>query len=79
MKKKFDESFGEEAQITPTNIVDTKHFEIKTADVKIQVSPDRSHLIETKIIDGTKYIMIRAEGGVEVNGVSIHFDEKKYR
>ena len=75
-EEKFDESFGEEAQITPTNIVDTKHFEIKTADVKIQVSPDRSHLIETKIIDGTKYIMIRAEGGVEVNGVNIHFDEK---
>lgn len=71
----FDESFGEEAQITPTNIVDTKHFEIRTADVKIQVSPERSHLIETKIIDGTKYIMIRAEGGVEVNGVNIHFNE----
>ncbi len=75
-EEKFDESFGAEAQITPTNIVDTKHFEIQTADVKIQVSPDRSHLIETKIIDGTKYIMIRAEGGVEVNGVNIHFDEK---
>lgn len=76
-EERFDESFGADTQITPTNIVDTKHFEIRTADVKIQISPERSHLVETKVIDGTKYIMIRAEGGVEVNGVNIHFSEEK--
>lgn len=74
--EKFDESFGEDAQLTPGNIVDTKHFEVKTADVKIQIAPERSYLIETRIIDGVKYIMVRAEGGVEVNGVNIHFDEE---
>ncbi len=76
-EEKFDESFGEDTQINPTNIVDTKHFEVKTPDVTIQVDPDRSHLIETRIIDGTKYIMIRVEGGVEVNGVNIRFPIQK--
>jgi hypothetical protein len=27
--------------------------------------------VETRVIDGVKYILIRAEEGVEVNGVSI--------
>lgn len=72
-EERFDDSFGADTEISPTNIVDTKHFEVKTPDVTIQVNPERSYLIETRIIDGTKYIMIRAEGGVEVNGVNIHF------
>lgn len=76
-EEKFDDTFGAESTISPTNIVDTKHFEVKTADVTINVSPDRSHLIETRIIDGIKYIMIRAEGGVEVNGVNIHFKKEE--
>lgn len=72
-EQRFDDSFGADTEINPTNIVDTKHFEVKTPDVTIQVNPERSYLVETRIIDGTKYIMIRAEGGVEVNGVNIHF------
>lgn len=76
-EEKFNDTFGAESTISPTNIVDTKHFEVKTADVTINVNPDRSHLIETRIIDGINYIMIRAEGGVEVNGVNIHFKKQE--
>ena len=53
------------------NIVDDKKFEVRTADVVIQVNPARSDLVETRIIDGFKYILIRADEGVEVNGVDI--------
>lgn len=74
--KKFDSSFGENTEINPINLVDTKHFEVCTPDVKIQVKPERSYMIETRTIDGVKYIMIRAEEGVEVNGVNIHFQEE---
>ena len=47
-------------------------FEIRTPDVSIKVAPDRTDLIETRVIGGVKYIMICAEENVEVNGVSIH-------
>ena len=45
------------------------------ADVSITVNPERSDLIETRVIDGVKYILICADENVEVNGVSIHITE----
>ena len=71
----YDEAFGFEADLHPKNIIDNKHFEIKTPDVVIKVDPTRSDLIETRVIGGVKYIMICADEDVEVNGVSIHIKE----
>ena len=74
----YDEAFGFEADLHPKNIIDNKHFELKTPDVVIKVDPARSDLIETRIIGGVKYILISADEEVEVNGVSIHIkDEEK--
>ena len=74
----YDEAFGFEAALHPRNIIDNKHFEIKTPDVVIKVDPARSDLIETRILGGIKYIMICADENVEVNGVSITIrDEEK--
>lgn len=73
----YDEAFGFEADLHPKNIIDNKRFEIKTPDVSIKVAPDRTDLIETRIIGGVKYILISAEEDVEVNGVSIHISEKE--
>ena len=67
----YDETFGFEAEIHPTNVIDHKKIEIKTPDVIIKVAPDRGDLIETRIIGGVKYILINAEENVEVNGVDI--------
>ena len=71
----YDETFGFEADLHPKNIIDHKHFEIKTPDVVIKVDPARSDLIETRILGGIKYIMICADENVEVNGVNIHIGE----
>lgn len=74
----YDEVFGFEADLHPKNIIDNKHFELKTPDVVIKVDPTRSDLIETRVIGGIKYIMICADEDVEVNGVSINIsDEEK--
>ena len=67
----YDEAFGFEADLHPKNIIDNKHFELKTPDVVIKVDPTRSDLVETRVIDGIKYIMICADEAVEVNGVNI--------
>ena len=72
----YDEAFGFEADLHPKNIIDEKHFELKTPDVVIKVDPSRSDLVETRIIGGVKYIMICADEDVEVNGVSIHIPEE---
>lgn len=71
----YDEAFGFEGDIHPKNIIDNKRFQLTTPDVTVQVAPDRTDLIETRNIGGVHYIMIRAEGAVQVNGVTIHFDQ----
>lgn len=71
-EEKYDSEFGVDTEISPWNIIDAKQFEVRTPDVTIRVNPERSDLIETRIIDGAKYILIRADEGVEVNGVNIH-------
>ena len=67
---RYDESFGEDMEISPRNLVGSK-VEVRTPDVTIQVNPERSGLVETRVIQGVKYILIRADEGVEVNGVNI--------
>ena len=70
-EEKFESEFGEQKEISPRNLLDTKTFSVKTADVVIKVNPKRTDLIKTRVIDGEKYILISAEENVEVNGVNI--------
>lgn len=68
--KSYDESFGKGKDLAPNNIVDTKRFEVRTPEVVIRVTPEFSNLVETREIDGVKYILIRADSGVEINGLN---------
>lgn len=74
-EEKFDAEFGPDTEVSPKNLVDVKQFEVRMPDVKIQVNPERSDLVQTRIINGSKYILIRADESVEVNGVNIHISE----
>ena len=68
----FEEQFGADAEVPPRNIVDAKSFEVTTPNVTVRVKPEFSDLVSTRVIDGVNYILIRADEGVEVNGVNIH-------
>ena len=70
--EQFNLAFGEETDLSPKNLVDPKRLEVKTPNVVIHVNGDRGDLIKTEVINGCKYILIRADEGVEVNGVNIH-------
>ena len=70
----YDESFGKGVDLSPRNLVNPKKFELKTPDVLIKVAPGRSDLVETRVIDGTKYILIRADEGVELNGLNVSIE-----
>ena len=69
------ESFGEDAELRPANLIDSRRFAIATPEVKISVDPKFSYLVQTRVIDGRKYILIAADSGVEVNGVGINITE----
>ena len=67
----YDQAFGEQARISAVNIASPKQFEVKTPSVVIKINSGRTDLVETRMIDGHSYILIRADEGVEVNGVSV--------
>jgi hypothetical protein len=71
-EEKYDESFGVGVELSPANVLGPSKFEVKTPDVTIRVNPERTDLVETRVIDGVKYVLVRAEGGVEVNGIAVN-------
>lgn len=68
--QQFDAAAGEKSTLMASNITNTKRMEIKTPDVTIHISPDHAELIETRIINGRKCLVIPMED-VEVNGIAV--------
>lgn len=66
-----EKQYGENTALNPHNIVEHKKFEIQTPEIKISVAPEFSYLVETRVIDGRKFLLIPADEGVEVNGIGV--------
>ena len=69
-RERCSEQLGD-GVLNPENLIDSKRFEVKTSEATLTVTPEHSYLVETRIIDGRKYILIPADEGVEVNGMSV--------
>lgn len=74
--KDFDERYdalvGENETIMASNIVNTRKFEIKTPDVTVNINPERTDLVETRVINGRRCLVIELNDSVEVNGIHIY-------
>lgn len=68
---KFEETVGENETLMATNISSTRKFEVRTPDITVNVNPERTDLVETRMIDGVPYLMIEINDLVEVNGIQI--------
>ena len=73
--RRCEEEFGKDALLRPANISDAKTMRIQTPEVKITVDPKYSYLVQSRVIEGKKYILIAADSGVELNGVSVEIRE----
>ena len=67
----YDAAAGEKAAMVASNITNTRKFEIKTPDVVIHVEPEKVELVETRIIDGRRCLVIPMED-VEINGIRVN-------
>lgn len=76
-QEKCDNDFGKGACLIPTNIIDSKKFEVVTPQVKITVDPEYTYVVETRIIDGRKYLLIPADDSVAVNGINIKIPKEE--
>ncbi|MBQ7182786.1 MAG: DUF4317 domain-containing protein [Clostridia bacterium] len=69
--RQYDANLGEGTVLCGANVAPTRQFTVRTPSVSIRVLPDRADLVETRVIDGHSYIMIRADEDVTVNGVNV--------
>lgn len=69
--EQFKELAGEKNVLTASNLPGARQFLIQTPDLTIKVNPDRSDLIETRIIDGRPCLVIPVEDSIEVNGLPV--------
>lgn len=69
--KAFEEAFGSDADVNLQNIIDTNHYTVTAPDVVIKVAPDKAQNVEMRKIGGLDYILVLADGNVEVNGVQV--------
>ena len=63
--------FGKGVVASPENLIDAKRFELKSGSAVITLDPEQSFLIETRIIDGRRYLLIPADAAAELNGFPI--------
>lgn len=68
---KYDETFGADAELPPQNLLNTAQLEYRTPNVVIKVDPDRQDLIQVREIGGVRCVVIAADEGIEINGVSV--------
>jgi hypothetical protein len=62
---------GENTTLIAANVVNTRVFEVKTLDVIVKVNPERVDLVQTKLVDGRKCLVIEITDQVEVNGILV--------
>lgn len=67
----YDETAGSRTNFMASNVVNTRSFEVKTPEVVIKVSPERTDLIETREIDGRVFLMIEVSDNIEINGIPV--------
>lgn len=62
---------GRETSLVASNMVNARILEIKTPDVSIKVAPDKTYLVQTKMVEGHSCIVIEVNEHVEINGITV--------
>lgn len=79
LENNFEEATGGSMTqpLLASNVASTRKFEIKTPDVVVQVKPDRTDLVETRMIDNVPYLLITLSDSVQVNGIDVRMPGSK--
>ena len=73
----FDTEAGKTEKVMMSTLGNLKKFEVESPDIKIQVSSDRTDLIDTMMIEGQEYIVIPLTDEVRVNGLLVRHSRKE--
>lgn len=71
LEEVYERVVPENMQILAENVTNRKTFEVKTDNISIRVKPEYAHMVETKIVDGKKCLVIAIDENVVVNGIAV--------
>ncbi|MBO4311126.1 MAG: DUF4317 domain-containing protein [Lachnospiraceae bacterium] len=69
VEEKFGNELGEKGILHADRIKEKGRLEVKGENVKISVKPEASSLVEIRMIDGRKCLVIPMDSDMEVNGI----------
>ena len=80
--RNFTENAGEKTSLLASNIAEMyvrHHIIDETPDIVIKVNPERADLVEMRIIDGRRCLVIPVDDHIEVNGIDVQTIKMKER
>ena len=60
-----------EEKLFADNVAPVKNFEIKTQDMILKINSKHTDIVDTRIIDGKKYLLIELSDDLTVNGIPV--------
>ena len=69
--ERYDSITGENTALVAANITNTRKLEVKTAEISVSLPPEQAPLLETREIDGRKFLLIPLDQEVDVNGIRV--------
>lgn len=70
-QKSCEERFGENAALRPANLINPKKVQLKTGKISLTVDPEYSYLLETRMLEGRKVLVIPLDDDLEFNGLPV--------
>lgn len=67
----YEKSEDADIEVLADNVIDTRKFEVKTQGITVKTDTDSIEKLETRVIDGRKYLLVPIDDDVEVNGMPV--------
>ena len=74
-KEEYVPTVKVEEKLFADNVAPTRNFEVKNKNMLLRVSSKRTDIINTKMIDGKKCLVIEITEDMKVNGIPVYLNE----
>lgn len=69
VEEKFEKAMGEDVKLHLDNVREKKSLEVKSDEMQIKVKSEAADIVEIRVIDGRKCLVIPMNSDIEVNGI----------
>lgn len=69
VEEKFEKATGEDVKLHLDNVREKKSLEVKSDEMQIKVKSEAADIVEIRVIDGRKCLVIPMNSDIEVNGI----------